>query len=158
MTPAMIHPLSDVQSSEIGERTMVWQFVVILPNARIGSDCNVCSHCFIESDVVIGDRVTIKNGVFLWNGLRVGNDVFIGPGVSFTNDKHPKSKNRQQPAMRTVLEDGASIGAGATILPGIVIGRNAMVGAGAVVTRSVPANATVIGNPARATQTHRQQR
>jgi acetyltransferase-like isoleucine patch superfamily enzyme/dTDP-4-dehydrorhamnose 3,5-epimerase-like enzyme len=125
--------------------------VVVLPGARIGADCNVCSHCFIENDVVIGDRVTIKNGVQLWDGLRIGNDVFIGPNATFTNDRFPRSKQHHNAPLLTEIEPGASIGGGATILPGLKIGRNAMVGSGAVVTRSVPPNAIVVGNPARIT-------
>ena len=144
-----VHSLADVQSTEIGRRTKIWQFVVMLPRARIGSDCNICSHCFIENDVVIGDRVTVKNGVQIWDGLRIADDVFIGPNATFTNDKFPRSKKHQQKITTTEIEAGASIGAGAIVLPGIRIGRRAMIGAGAVVTRSVPANAIVVGNPAR---------
>jgi UDP-2-acetamido-3-amino-2,3-dideoxy-glucuronate N-acetyltransferase len=144
-----IHALADAQSSQIGSGTRVWQFVVILPSARIGSDCNICSHCFIENDVVVGDRVTIKNGVKLWDGLRLGSDVFIGPNVCFGNDRFPRSKKRPESFLETRIEDGASIGSGAVILPGITVGRSAMVGAGSVVTRSVPPNAIVTGNPGR---------
>jgi acetyltransferase-like isoleucine patch superfamily enzyme len=144
-----IHVLADVKSKEIGVGTLVWQYVVILPDARIGRDCNICSHCFIENDVVIGDRVTIKNGVYLYDGLRLGNDVFIGPNVTFTNDKYPKSGNTIFKCYQTVIEDRVSIGGGAVILPGVHIGAGAMVGAGAVVTKSVLPGATVIGNPAR---------
>jgi len=143
------HAYSDVQSPSIGEATHIWQYVVVLPGARIGAGCNICSHCFIENDVVIGDRVTIKNGVQLWDGLRVGDDVFIGPNVTFTNDKLPRSKQHPAEYLTTQIEAGASIGGGATILPGLKIGRSAMVGSGAVVTRSVPPNAIVVGNPAR---------
>ena len=144
-----IHPLADVQASDIGDGTRIWQYVVVLGGARIGSDCNICAHCFIENDVVIGHRVTIKNGVQLWDGLQVADDVFIGPNVTFTNDKFPRSGQHQEKVSVTVIEAGASLGGGATILPGLKIGRNAMVGSGAVVTRSVPANAIVVGNPAR---------
>lgn len=144
-----IHELSDVQSENIGARTSVWQFVVILAGARIGADCNICSHCFIENDVSVGDRVTIKNGVQLWDGIWTGNDVFIGPNATFTNDAAPRSKQHPQEFMGTHVEQGASIGANATILPGLSIGQNAMVGAGAVVTRSIPPNAVAVGNPAR---------
>ena len=150
MTQPFIHALSDVQSQAIGAGTRVWQFVVILSGARIGSDCNICSHCLIESDVVIGDRVTVKSGVQLWDGLRVGDDVFIGPNVTFTNDKFPKSGNKDFRCMQTWVEAGASIGGGATILPGVRIGARATVGAGAVVTKDVPAGVAVVGNPARA--------
>ena len=149
MTQPFIHALSDVQSQAIGAGTRVWQFVVILPGAQLGSDCNICSHCLIEGDVVIGDRVTLKSGVQLWDGLRVGDDVFIGPNASFTNDRFPRSKQHPEKYLETVVEQGASIGAGAVVLPGIRIGSNAMVAAGAVVTRSVPPNAIVVGNPAK---------
>jgi acetyltransferase-like isoleucine patch superfamily enzyme len=148
-TSPFIHPLADVQSSHIGRATKIWQFVVVLPGARIGDNCTVCSHCFIESDVVLGDRVTVKNGVFLWDGLQVGNDVFIGPNVTFTNDRYPRSGNHAFKRFETVIADNASIGAGAVILPGVHIGRGAMVGAGAVVTRDVPAGMLAVGNPAR---------
>lgn len=144
-----IHPLSDVLSQAIGAGTRVWQFVVVLPGARIGQDCNICSHCLVENDVVVGDRVTVKSGVQLWDGLRVGNDVFIGPNVTFTNDKYPVSRNTNFALELTWIEDGANIGGGATLLPGVRIGAGATVGAGAVVIYDVPAGATVIGNPAR---------
>lgn len=143
------HPLADVQSTHIGPNTRIWQFVVILPGARIGADCNVCSHTLIENDVVVGDRVTIKSGVQLWDGLRIDDDVFIGPNVTFTNDPFPRSKQYPQNFAETTVKEGASIGGGATILPGVTIGRYAMVGAGAVVTKSVPDHAVVVGNPAR---------
>lgn len=147
-----IHPSADVASEAIGRGTRVWQFVVILRGARIGEECNVCSHCFIENDVVVGDRVTIKSGVQLWDGVRIGDDVFIGPNVSFTNDKYPRSRNSSYERRITEIRKGASIGAGAVLLPGVKVGENALVGAGAVVTRDVPANACVVGNPARAIQ------
>lgn len=149
MTQLSIHPLADVQSTSIGAGSRIWQFVVVLPGAKIGQDCNICSHCLIENDVVMGNRVTVKSGVQLWDGLRVGDDVFIGPNASFANDRFPRSKKTPERFLQTVLETGASIGAGATILPGITIGSNAMVAAGAVVTRSVPPNAIVVGNPAK---------
>lgn len=146
-----IHDTADVQSSNIGKRTTVWQFVIILPNARIGSDVNICSHCFIENDVVIGDRVTIKSGVQVWDGIHIEDDVFIGPNVTFTNDKFPRSKVYPDNFARTRIQRGASIGGGAVILPGLSIGTGAMVGAGAVVTKSVPPYAIVAGSPARIT-------
>lgn len=149
MTKPFIHGLADVQSTGIGADTRIWQFVVVLAGAKIGRNSNICSHCLIENDVVIGDRVTVKSGVQLWDGLRVGDDVFIGPNASFANDKFPRSKKTPERFLQTVLEAGASIGAGATILPGITIGSNAMVAAGAVITRSVPPNAVVEGNPAK---------
>lgn len=144
-----VHPLADVQSSQIGENSRIWQFVVILPKARIGADSNICSHCFIENDVVLGDRVTIKSGVQLWDGIRVESDVFIGPNVTFTNDKFPRSRRYRENFASTIINRGASIGGGATLLPGLTIGEYAMVGAGSVVTKDVPAGAVVIGNPAR---------
>ncbi len=144
-----IHPSADVKSQLIGEGTSVWQFVVILGQARIGRDCNINAHCFIENDVVLGDRVTVKCGVYLWDGLRVADDVFIGPNATFTNDRLPRSKKYPESFPLTVIEPGASIGAAAVILPGLTIGAGAMVGAGAVVTRDVPARALVVGNPAR---------
>ena len=144
-----MHPLADVQSSLIGASTRIWQYVVILPNARIGADCNICSHVLIENDVIIGDRVTVKSGVQLWDGLRIEDDVFIGPNVTFTNDPFPRSKQYPAAFPITTVRAGASIGGGAVILPGITIGRRAMVGAGAVVTKSVPDGAVVVGNPAR---------
>ena len=149
MTPPFIHALADVQSTALGANTRVWQFAVVLPGAKIGQDCNICSHCLIENDVVIGDRVTVKSGVQLWDGLRLGDDVFIGPNTSFANDRFPRSKKTPEKFLQTMVGPGASIGAGATILPGLTIGSNAMVAAGAVVTRSVPPNAIVVGNPAK---------
>ena len=149
----MIHPLSDVQSPTIGEGTNVWQFAVVLPKAKIGRDCNICANAFVENDVIVGDRVTIKCGVQLWDGLRVEDDVFIGPNVTFTNDKFPRSKIYPEKFLQTVVKKGASIGANATILPGVTIGEGAMIGAGAVVVRDVPAHATVVGNPAQIIKT-----
>jgi len=143
------HPSSEILSSCIGLNTRIWQFVVVLPNARIGSDCNICSHVLIENDVVIGDRVTVKSGVQLWDGLRIEDDVFIGPNVTFTNDPFPRSKYYPERFSITTIKRGASIGGGAVILPGINIGERAMIGAGAVVTKSVQARAIVVGNPAR---------
>ena len=143
-----IHPLADVHSSHIGINTKIWQFVVILPAAKIGDDCNICSHCFIENDVVIGNRVTVKCGVQIWDGLRIEDDVFIGPNATFTNDLYPRSK-QDFSLLLTTVKKGATVGANATILAGITIGQNAMVGAGAVVTRDVPPNVLVVGNPAR---------
>lgn len=144
-----IHPLADVHSSDIGAGSRIWQFVVVLNGAQIGRECNICSHCLIESDVVLGDRVTIKSGVQLWNGTRLGDDVFVGPNVTFTNDRYPQSGNKDFEQLSIVVEQGASIGGGATLLPGVTIGAGAMVGAGAVVTKNVPPGSTVVGNPAK---------
>ncbi len=146
-----VHETADIKSHLIGERSRIWQYVVILQGASIGNDVNICSHCLIENDVIVGDRVTIKSGVQLWDGLRIGDDVFIGPNVTFTNDRFPRSKIYPEKYLETRIESGASIGAGATILPGVVVGVGAMIGAGAVVTKSVPPFAIVIGNPARIT-------
>ena len=144
-----VHVLSDVQSDNIGDNTKIWQFVVILPGAIIGSNCNVCSHVFIENDVVIGNNVTIKNGVQIWDGIRLGDSVFVGPNVTFTNDKYPYSKRHLDSYPRTFVETGASIGANSTILPGVRIGKNAIIGAGSVVTKNVKENCTVVGNPSK---------
>lgn len=144
--------MSDVQSENIGAGTSIWQFCVVLPKAQIGEDCNICSHCLIENDVIVGDRVTVKCGVQLWDGLRVEDDVFIGPNVTFTNDMHPRSKQYPDEFPQTIIRRGVSIGANATILPGIEIGAGAMVGAGAVVTKRVAPNVTVVGNPAKEMQ------
>lgn len=144
-----VHPNALCESDAIGAGTRIWAFAHVLPGARIGSDCNICDGVFVEGDVVVGDRTTVKCGVQLWNGVRLGNDVFVGPNATFTNDMFPRSRQHPERFLETVVADGASIGANATILPGITIGSGAMVGAGAVVTRSVPPNAIVVGNPAR---------
>ena len=133
----MIHTTSDVQSKKIGLNTNIWQFCVVLPDAEIGDNCNICSHCFVENDVKIGNNVTIKCGVQLWDGLRVEDDVFIGPNVTFCNDKYPRSKQYPEKFLKTIIKKGASIGANATILPGVVIDENAMIAAGSIVTKDV---------------------
>ncbi|WP_085811386.1 WxcM-like domain-containing protein [Sphingomonas sp. TZW2008] len=143
-----VHQLADVQSPSIGEGTRVWQFCVVLPKAVIGRECNICAHVLIENDVRIGDNVTVKSGVQVWDGITLEDNVFIGPNVAFTNDLHPRSKVYPEQFARTIVRRNASIGANATILPGIEIGEQAMIGAGAVVTRSVPDYAIVVGNPA----------
>ncbi len=143
----MIHRLADVQSPHIGENTHIWQFCVVLPGARIGNNCNICSHCFIENDVIIGNNVTIKNGVSLYDGITIEDNVFIGPNVAFCNDKYPRSKQYPDAFLKTCIKKGASIGSNATILPGVTIGENALIGAGSVVTKDVPANTLVLGNP-----------
>jgi acetyltransferase-like isoleucine patch superfamily enzyme len=151
VTNVKIHRTADVQCASVGPGTTIWQSVVVLSGARIGADVNICAHCFIENNVVIGDRVTVKSGVYLWDGVRLDNDVFVGPNVTFTNDKFPRSKIYPDRFIMTCVEAGASIGGGAIILPGVTIGRGAMVGAGAVVTKSVPPYAIVYGSPARIT-------
>jgi UDP-2-acetamido-3-amino-2,3-dideoxy-glucuronate N-acetyltransferase len=146
---AKIHSYSDVQTNAIGNETVIWQYVVILPGAVIGNNCNINCHVFIENDVVLGDYVTIKSGVQLWDGLRIGNQVFIGPNVSFVNDKYPRSKIYPGHFQKTTIDDGASIGAGSVILGGINIGKGAMIGAGSVITRNIPPCTVWYGNPAR---------
>jgi acetyltransferase-like isoleucine patch superfamily enzyme/dTDP-4-dehydrorhamnose 3,5-epimerase-like enzyme len=143
------HEQGIVESHTIGDGTKVWAFAHILPGARIGRECNICDHVFIENDVIVGDRVTIKPGVQLWDGVTIEDDVFIGPNATFTNDRFPRSKRYREECPRTVVEKGASIGANATILPGLRIGQNAMVGAGAVITANAPPNTILVGNPAR---------
>jgi UDP-2-acetamido-3-amino-2,3-dideoxy-glucuronate N-acetyltransferase len=146
-----VHSQGLCESSSVGKGTRIWAFAHVLPGATVGRDCNICDHTFIENDVVLGDRVTIKCGVQVWDGVRLEDDVFVGPNATFTNDNFPRSKQRPAQFAKTVVSRGASIGANATILPGVSIGQNAMVGAGAVVTHNVPANAIVVGNPARIT-------
>ena len=140
----MIHPLSDVQSKDIGKGTNIWQFCVVLEGAKIGKNCNICSNCFIENDVMIGDNVTVKNGVSLYDGMRIEDDVFIGPNATFCNDKYPKSKNKDFKLEQIVIKKGASIGANATVLPGIVIGENVLVAAGSIVSKDVRPNCIYI--------------
>ncbi len=142
-----VHERGICESTAVGAATRIWAFAHVLAGAVIGSDCNICDGVFIENDVVVGDRVTIKSGVQLWDGIRIDDDVFIGPNATFTNDRFPRSRAHLATHPITTVEEGASIGANATVLPGVTVGRNAMVGAGAVVTSDVPSNATVVGNP-----------
>lgn len=147
--PYFVHSHAIVETKNVGKNTRIWAFAHILPGAIIGDDCNVCDQTFIENDVVVGDRVTIKCGVQLWDGITLEDDVFVGPNVTFTNDPFPRSKQYPGSFSRTTIRAGASIGANATILPGLTIGQYAMVGAGTVVTKDVPPFAIVVGNPAR---------
>lgn len=140
-----IHAHSDVQTQKIGPGTKIWQYCVVLPGAAIGSEVNICSHCLIENDVHIGNRVTIKSGVQIWDGIDIEDDVFIGPNCSFTNDKYPRSKQHLVAYPKTTICKGASIGANATILPGVTIGAYALIGAGAIVSKDIPAGAVVTG-------------
>ena len=141
----MIHNLSDVQTDNIGKNTNIWQFSVVLPGAVIGEDCNICSHCFIENEVKIGNRVTLKAGVYLWDGIELEDDVFVGPNATFCNDKYPKSKNKEFKLEKILVKKGSSIGANATILPGVPISRDVMIGAGAVVTKDVEDHSVIKG-------------
>jgi acetyltransferase-like isoleucine patch superfamily enzyme/dTDP-4-dehydrorhamnose 3,5-epimerase-like enzyme len=149
MTDVFVHERGLCESEEVGARTRIWAFAHVLEGARVGADCNICDGVFVEGGAVVGDRVTVKCGVQLWDGVELEDDVFVGPNATFTNDPMPRSRQWLDEYPRTVVRSGASIGANATILPGIEIGTGAMVGAGAVVTRSVPPHAVVTGNPAR---------
>lgn len=149
MSEVFVHEQGLCESSEVGAGTRVWAFAHVLEGARIGADCNICDGVFVEGKAIVGDRVTVKCGVQVWDGVELGDDVFVGPNATFTNDPMPRSKQWLEEYPRTIVRDGASIGANATILPGLEIGTGAMVGAGAVVTRSVPPHAIVVGNPAR---------
>lgn len=140
--------MSDVQNTNVPDSTRVWQFVVILPDALIGENCNICSHCFIENDVKIGNNVTVKCGVYLWDGITIEDNVQIGPNVTFANDKYPRAKQAFE-LQRTLVKKNASIGAGSVILGGVTIGENAMIGAGSVVTKDIPDNELWFGNPAK---------
>ena len=144
-----IHPLADTQTIQVGEDTKIWQFCVILKDAQIGSNCNICAHCFIENDVKIGNNVTVKSGVYLWDGIEIEDDVFIGPNVTFTNDRYPRSKQYPEKFLKIKIQKGASIGAGAIILGGVRIGENAMIGAGSLVTKDIPAGQLWVGCPAK---------
>tara|TARA_B110001452_G_C15182138_1_gene410610 strand:- start:425 stop:874 length:450 start_codon:yes stop_codon:yes gene_type:complete len=144
-----IHKLADVQSINIGSGTVIWQYAIVLKKAQIGENCNINAHTFIENDVSIGNNVTVKCGVYIWNNTIIEDNVFIGPNVTFSNDKYPKSKIKPKKFMRTTLKKGCSVGANATLLPGITIGEGSIIGAGTVVTRDVPKNSIAFGNPAR---------
>lgn len=146
----MQHPTSDIQTKNIGRGTRIWQNCVILEGAVIGENCNICFNVFVENDVVIGNNVVIKSGVQLWDGLSLEDNVFVGPNVTFTNDLLPRSGQQTIFALtRTVLKNGASIGANATIICGITIGKYAMIGAGSVVTKNIPDYTLWFGNPAK---------
>jgi UDP-2-acetamido-3-amino-2,3-dideoxy-glucuronate N-acetyltransferase len=147
-----VHPQGLCETDEVGPRTRVWAFAHVLPGAVVGADCNVCDHAYIEGGARIGDRVTVKNRVLVFDGVTVEDDAFLGPAVVFTNDFVPRAHVKKGPDefLPTIVRTGASIGANATIVCGTTIGAHALVGAGAVVTRDVPAHAVVVGNPARA--------
>jgi UDP-2-acetamido-3-amino-2,3-dideoxy-glucuronate N-acetyltransferase len=143
-----VHPGSDVQTGSIGDNTRIWQYVVVLPHAVIGNNCNINAHVFIENDVKIGNNCTIKSGVYLWDGIEIEDDVFIGPNVTFTNDKYPKSKIHPERFQRIRIGKGTSIGAGSIVLGGVTIGANSLIGAGSLVTKNIPANELWYGSPA----------
>jgi acetyltransferase-like isoleucine patch superfamily enzyme len=143
------HPSAIVESDTIGKNTRIWAFVHILKDVIIGEDCNICDYAFVENGVTVGNRVTIKNGISVWNGVTIEDDVFLGPNCVFTNDVYPRSKIYHPENIKTLLKKGASIGANATILCGITLGKYCMIGAGAVVTKDVPDFALMVGNPAR---------
>ena len=145
----MIHPLSDCKNQNVPESTNIWQYCVVFPKAKIGENCNICCHCLIENDVIIGNNVTVKSGVQIWDGIELEDDVMIGSNVTFTNDMYPRSKNKNWKLLRTRVCKGATVGAGSTVLPGLTIGEKAMIGAGSVVTKDVPAGELWVGNPAR---------
>ena len=144
-----IHKTAEVQTRKIGKDTKIWQYAIILERAQIGENCNINAYSFIENDVLIGNNVTIKCGVYIWDGITVEDDVFIGPNVTFTNDKYPRSKVYPNQFDKTLIKKGASIGANATILSGIIIGEYSIIGAGSVITKDVPARTVWYGNPAK---------
>lgn len=154
-----IHSSAICESHAVGDGTRLWAFSHVLNGAVVGRDCNIGDHVYIEGGARIGDRVVIKNQVMIWDGVTIEDDVFLGPGMIFTNDRYPRSRRmadvsrrygrREGWLSRTVVRHGASIGAGAVILPGLTIGRYASIGAGAVVTRDVSDHRLAVGNPAR---------
>lgn len=144
-----VHPSALVETADVGAGTTIWAFVHLLPGVRVGQQCNICDHCFAEAGVILGDNVTLKCGIYLWQGTTLEDDVFVGPNVVFTNDVHPRSKNKNYVLQPVIIRKGASLGANSTILAGTTVGRYALVGIGAVVTRDVPDYALVYGNPAR---------
>jgi acetyltransferase-like isoleucine patch superfamily enzyme/dTDP-4-dehydrorhamnose 3,5-epimerase-like enzyme len=149
MRDVFVHSHGLCETHDVGPGTRIWAFAHVLAGARVGRDCNICDGVFVEGGVVIGDRVTVKCGVQLWQGVELEDDVFVGPNATFTNDPFPRSRKWLDKYPKTIIRMGASIGANATLLPGLEIGHGAVVGAGAVVTRSVPPHAIVTGNPAR---------
>jgi UDP-2-acetamido-3-amino-2,3-dideoxy-glucuronate N-acetyltransferase len=144
-----VHPQALVETPDIGPDTRVWAFAHVMPGARVGAGCNICDHTYIEGGVVVGDGVTIKSGVYLWEGMVVEDDVFLGPQATFTNDRFPRSRQEDWTCEGILVKKGATVGAGAVVLPGVTIGERAMVGAGAVVTKDVEPDTVVVGNPAR---------
>ena len=145
----IVHETAEVQSLTIGNGTVIWQNCIVRSVARIGENCNINAFCYVDNDVVIGDNVTLKCGVYIWDGITIEDDVFIGPNATFTNDKYPRSKQHLTRPPRTIVRKGASVGANATVVAGVVVGEFSLVAAGAVVTKDVPPYSIVVGNPAR---------
>lgn len=148
VTKPMIHPTALVETDEVGAETRIWAFVHVLKGAVIGTNCNICDHCYIEYGVTIGNNVTVKSGIYIWEGVTIDDDVFLGPNVVFTNDVRPRSKQYIE-SVKTHIQQGASVGANTTLLAGVTLGKYCMTGIGSVVTRDVPAHALVYGNPAK---------
>lgn len=147
-----VHERGLCESDQVGPRTRIWAFAHVMAGARIGADCNVCGHAFVEAGAILGDRVTVKNGVLVWDRVTIEDDVFLGPGAVFTNDLRPRAsvKKGREEFLPTLVRQGATIGANATIVCGVTVGRQAMVAAGAVVISDVADHALVVGSPARA--------
>ncbi len=144
----MIDPTAIVKSTKIGKDTNIWQYCIVFEGAKIGNNCNINAYVLIENDVVVENNVTIKSGVQLWDGISIEDDVFIGPNVTFTNDLFPRSKHYPEHFLKTTVKKGASIGANATIIGGVTIGKYAMIGAGSVVSKDIGAHELWYGNPA----------
>ncbi|GAI14828.1 unnamed protein product, partial [marine sediment metagenome] len=144
-----IHKTADVQTKTIGKGTIVWQFCIILPDAKIGKKCNINAHCFIENNVTIGNNVTIKCGVYLWDEIDIEDDVFIGPNATFVNNLTPRSKKYPEKHIPILVKKGATVGANSTILGRITLCEYCMIGAGSIVTKNVPNNTLWVGSPAK---------
>jgi UDP-2-acetamido-3-amino-2,3-dideoxy-glucuronate N-acetyltransferase len=146
-----VHPNGLCESDEVGKGTRVWAFAHVLPGARIGHDCNICDGAFVENGASIGDRVTVKNQVMIFEGVDISDDVFLGPGVTFTNDLRPRAHIKRHGAelLPTIVQQGATLGAGVVVVCGLTIGEHAFIAAGAVVTKDVPAHGFMVGNPGR---------
>ena len=146
-----VHEKGLCESTDVGAGTRVWAFAHVLAGASVGRDCNICDGAFVENEAVLGDNVTVKNNVLVFNGVTCENDVFLGPNVVFTNDFRPRSHRKlgADALLPTLVREGVTLGAGVVVVCGTTIGKNAFVGAGAVVTKDVPAHAFVVGNPAR---------